>query len=390
MNKHKFTRTVIMSGILLLGIFSVQGVRAQVQKYPRLQKYPTPDSINPLNINIGDFLAEDLGAIKIAADMAYRREDYLEAARNYLYMVNRNTDDPDSYYQIAACYSQMGMFDYAIDFLILAVNAGFVNFDMIANDKVFTGLRNNRATTSRLQELISYGAVYGETRYFEVTKLEKCLVFLPPGYDPERAYPLVIGLHGNGSNPHLFSDLWKDIRGEEVIFAVPQSPYAYSTRGGKLTQQYSWSIISQEEALWEKAYPLIIEYFAAIARGIRKDYKTVKTILFGFSQGAGFGYAGAIKHHDIFDGLICFGGRLPDPDEAPWFLNSGDLDANNDLKVFIAHGSADQAINVSEARRSNRILKKHAYTTKMVIFEGGHYVPGEVLRQGIGWILEEE
>lgn len=387
MNMRKFLLAI--TGLIILGIVLIPCTQAQDNTRAGLRKYTDPDSINPSEIDISDFIAEDMGALKFAADMAYRKEEYLEAAGIYLYMVNRNTDDSDSYYKIAACYSYLGMFDYAINFLVLAVNAGYVDFDMIKEDEAFSALKNNSITKSRFRELIAYGDNFGETKYFKVTKLEKCLLFLPPGYDPDREYPLVIGLHGNGSNPYLFSELWKHIKDEGVIYVVPQSPYNYATRGGTLTQQYSWSIISRERTLWEIADPFITDYLSEIALGICKEYNVGKKILFGFSQGAGFGYAGGIRYHEIFDGLICFGGRLPDPEEYPWFLSSHDLEANNDLKVFIAHGTNDQAIGVSEARKSNRILRKNGYTTRLEIFEGGHHVPGDVLREGIRWILED-
>lgn len=390
MNKHKLTFLLIIAGILTFGIVSLQDTLAQENIKSSLKRYTDPGSINPLEININEFLAEDLEALRFAADMSYNKGEFLEAARIYLYMVNRNTDDSDSYYNIAACYSQLGMAEYAINFLILAVNAGYYDISKIKSDETFSILRKNPETDARFEELIKYGDKFGQTRYFQVTKLEKCLLFLPDDYDPDKQYPLIIGLHGNGSNAYLFSDLWKHIKDEEVIYAVPQSPYNYTTRGGTLTQQYSWSIISRDKSLWEIADPLVNEYFVNIAMGISEEYKISKKILFGFSQGAGFGYSGGIKYHNIFDGIICFGGRLPDPEEYPWFLSSDDLKTNNDLKIFIAHGTTDQAIDVSEARRSNRILRKNGFTTGLKIFEGGHYVPGDVLREGIRWVLEAQ
>ena len=379
----------MIAGVLTFGVISFQDTLAQGSDKTYLKRYTDPDSINPLDLNINEFLAEDMASLKFAADMAYEKGEYLEAARIYLYMVNRNTDDSDSYYKIAACYSQLGMAEHAIYFLVLAVNAGYVSFDGIEEDETFNILRNDPGTKSRLRELIAYGDNFGDTKYFRVTKLEKCLLFLPPDYDPEKQYPLIIGLHGNGSNPYLFSDLWRYIKDEEVIYAVPQSPYNYTTRGGTLTQQYSWSIISRERSLWEIADPLLAEYFVNIADGISEEYNIGKKILFGFSQGAGFAYAGGIRYNEQFDGIICFGGRLPDPEDYPWFLSSEDLASNNDLKIFIAHGTTDQAIDASEARKANRILKKNDYSTRLEIFEGGHYVPGEVLREGLRWILQE-
>ena len=276
MNKHKLTFLLIIAGILTFGIVSLQDTLAQENIKSSLKRYTDPGSINPLEININEFLAEDLEALRFAADMSYNKGEFLEAARIYLYMVNRNTDDSDSYYNIAACYSQLGMAEYAINFLILAVNAGYYDFSKIKSDETFSILRKNPETDARFEELIKYGDKFGQTRYFQVTKLEKCLLFLPDDYDPDKQYPLIIGLHGNGSNAYLFSDLWKHIKDEEVIYAVPQSPYNYKTRGGTLTQQYSWSIISRDKSLWEIADPLVNEYFVNIAMGISEEYKISK------------------------------------------------------------------------------------------------------------------
>jgi len=377
---------LILLVILAFRCVSLPSLVAQNKSGESLKRYADPDAIDPLNINFDEYYAEDLSPLRFAADMAYEKKEYLKAAKIYLYIVNRNTDDADSYYKIAGCYSQLGMAEYAINFLILAVNAGYYDFSKIKSDETFSILRKNPETDATFEELIKYGDKFGQTRYYKVTKLEKCLLFLPDDYDPDKQYPLIIGLHGNGSNAYLFSDLWKYIKDEGVIFAVPQSPYNYATQGGRYTQQCSWSIISNNKNLWEVADPLMIEYFLDITRGISAEYNISKKILFGFSQGVAFAYAAGIKYHDVFDGLICFGGRLPDPGEYPWFLSAADLKSNNDLKIFIAHGTKDPAINPSEARKSNRILKENGYKTRLEIFEGGHYVLGDVLREGLRWI----
>ena len=110
----------------------------------------------------------------------------------------------------------------------------------------------------------------------------------------------------------------------------------------------------------------------------------------GFSQGAAFTYATGIRYHDVFDGLICFGGRLASVEDYPWFLSEQELAGNNELRIFIAHGSSDPAIGSSEGRKSYRLLKKHGYNTKFHLFEGGHEVPRDILREGITWILSEQ
>ena len=167
MNKHKLTFLLIIAGILTFGIVSLQDTLAQENIKSSLKRYTDPGSINPLEININEFLAEDLEALRFAADMSYNKGEFLEAARIYLYMVNRNTDDADSYNKIASCYSQLGMAEYAINFLILAVNAGYYDFSKIKSDETFSILRKNPETDARFEELIKYGDKFGQTRYFQ-------------------------------------------------------------------------------------------------------------------------------------------------------------------------------------------------------------------------------
>ncbi len=68
---------------------------------------------------------------------------------------------------------------------------------------------------------------HDEIHYFDSSALFECKVKLPIIYDPERAYPLVIGLHGGGNSLDEFIDIWKYFENPEFIFAVPQAPYKW-------------------------------------------------------------------------------------------------------------------------------------------------------------------
>jgi len=364
--------------------------QAQTTNDETLIRYKDLANIDPLNIRIKEFYSEEFNDMKMTADMAYSMKDYLKAAQMYLYIVNKNSDDCESYYQIACCYAKMDIASYAMDFLIMAINAGYNNFEKIKKEEAFELLKNDINMKSGFDELEQYGRNYGKITYFKVTKLEKCRIYLPVNFDPDKEYPLIIGLHGNGGNSLEFSMLWNEINDLNVIYAVPESPYNYSSNGGALTQQYSWAILSRDRNLREISDPLMTKYISEIASGIRSDYRISSTILLGFSQGAAFAYAAGIKYHDNFDGLICFGGRLPSVEEYPWFLSAKELEENNDLNIFVGHGNIDNAVNVTEGRRSSRTLKKYGYNIKFRLFEGGHYVPGEILAEAIKWIQQAD
>ncbi len=239
-----------------------------------------------------------------------------------------------------------------------------------------------------VQKQISSDNISGETRYFEVVKLEPCLLFFPDNFEADKEYPLIIGLHGNGGSAKGFSKLWSTLKKHNVIYAVPESPYSYSSKYGLPTNQYTWSIVSDKKELWEKADPPITKYISGIATALKSEYKISKTFILGFSQGAGFAYAAGIRYNLEIDGLICFGGRIASVDKYPWFLSKTELENNNNLMVYIAHGMNDMEISSSEGRKSYRTLKKLGYKAHFKLFEGGHEVPDEILDEAIKWLTK--
>lgn len=236
----------------------------------------------------------------------------------------------------------------------------------------------------------TYNLKKTEIRYFEVLKLEKCRLFFPDDFDSGKEYPLIIGLHGNGGSSKSFSSLWPVLKKHNVIYAVPESPYYYFDRLGRPSDRFTWSIVSDSSDLWQKADPPISEYISGIARSLKKEYKITNTTILGFSQGAVFAYATGIRYNKDIDGLICFGGRLPDPEKHPWFLSRKELENNNTVKVFVAHGLYDMAISSTEGRKSYRTLKKLGYNSRLKLFNGAHEVADEVLEEAIRWMEKNQ
>lgn len=236
-----------------------------------------------------------------------------------------------------------------------------------------------------VQKQISNDNISGETRYFEVVKLERCLLFFPDNFEPDKEYTLIIGLHGNGGNAQNFSNLWLTLKKHNLIFAVPESPYNYSNKYGLPTDQYTWSVVSDKIELWERSDPSITKYISDIASALKSEYNISKAIILGFSQGTSFAYATGIRYNNKIDELICFGGRIASVDKYPWYLSQTELENNNNLMVYIAHGMNDMAISSYESRKSYRTLKKLGYNAHFKLFEGGHEVPDEILDEAIKW-----
>jgi len=234
------------------------------------------------------------------------------------------------------------------------------------------------------------GPASGKTAFtiiqVETRKLQGCRIHLPEDYDSTRAYPLVIGLHGFGGNARGFSRIWDYLERHPFIFAVPEAPYALGDPAMESTNQFSWEFRGDDAGLWRSADPWVPEYIAAVADSVAKRYRVGATFIFGFSQGAAYAYATGIRYPGRFAGIICFGGRMPDPRKYEWLLNDEIIKRGSGLKVFIAHGRNDDVIGCDAALESARMLQDRGYDVKTVLFEGGHTIVRGPLLTALEWL----
>lgn len=351
-----------------------------------LNKYSSPLYIDPLNINVKDYGRVDIPRLKAEAEIYYNNGEYIKAAKNYLLVVNNWCDDNDSYYRLSRCYARLGEASLATDFLTLAIEAGYVDYAALAGDDAFRKVRRDQEFRNVFEMLAGSSPENIGIFWVGQTRLGKVRIVYPEGYDPGKSYPLLIALHGRGGNAVNFSSISSLISKRDIIIAIPEGPYSFNSVGTIEFVMHSWDIVTDKREVMQIADPLVVEYIADISSELKKELNISRTYLMGFSQGAAYAYAAGIRFSERFDGLICFGGTIPDQTLYPWFISDMDISAGNSLKVFVAHGLNDQAINSDNAARSVAILEKNGYNVKQVLFEGGHYVPGEVLNEAIDWL----
>ena len=229
--------------------------------------------------------------------------------------------------------------------------------------------------------------------YFKATTLHKCLICLPEGFKQEGNYTLVVGLHGGGSKPESMTGLWDKIPDRQFIFAVPQGPYPFMNAGELV---YDWGMWpSQDAEAIQAAAPLTELYILDAVKDLTSRYKINQTYLMGFSQGAIFTYLTGIKHHHLFEGIICLSGpgllsRLKNPFVQSFgseWLPKKHIQAASRLRVMITHGTYDPAAGYELGLQSRDILSDHGYQVTFHEFEGGHsYPPESVLISIKEWI----
>jgi predicted esterase len=204
-------------------------------------------------------------------------------------------------------------------------------------------------------------------------------LYLPKGFDRNKKYDLVIGMHGYLDTAAHFGLIWKDLRNKNIIFIVPQSPFSL-LEGTEAVLKWGPQTKFQDvydNEVYKKGETAVV--------GILKDAKQLfnikQTWMLGFSQGAGFTYLIAFHYPELFDGIAPLSG---------WFVQTGltqvDFDKCKHIKVVISHGKNDPIINHKQSEAAVDILTKAGFTVKDIPYSGTHTVNHKAVKYMVTWM----
>jgi len=211
------------------------------------------------------------------------------------------------------------------------------------------------------------------------TSFQPCVIRLPNSYDSTRAYPLIVGLHGYGSNPERFMTNWNAFSDPEFIYACPRGPYIAPQPEW---MGYSWLMLNAGDyELEEQARQYTFEYIHALISKIRANYPVSDVYLLGFSLGSIVAYQFAFENPEEIAGIACIAG----PIEYSW-IEDGMLEDSSHIPVFLAQGTADEAVPPEIGRESRDFLLEAGFDVTYHEYEAGHTFDAETLRLIEQWI----
>ena len=226
--------------------------------------------------------------------------------------------------------------------------------------------------------------------YFESPALFECKVRIPTSYSLEESFPLIISLHGGGGSYETFMNIWRHFENPQFIMATPQAPYKW-LMGTKIG--YDWSAWPSENIIiMQKALKLTSKYIENLIQSLTTNYNINKVYLMGFSQGSIITQIAGINSHDLLEGIIIFSGPELDHPGKPEIVWPSDKDVQsaNHLRVFIAHGEADEIVDFDLAIKSREQYEKFDYEVTLFEFKGGHEVNADALKEVEKWIKNWE
>jgi phospholipase/carboxylesterase len=186
---------------------------------------------------------------------------------------------------------------------------------------------------------------------------------VPSGYSPARPAPIVVLLHGAGSQARSglapLLELADDVG---MILLAPDS------RGS------TWDVIrggygpdvATIDGLLDQVFTRLAVDRSRVALG-------------GFSDGASYALSLGLTNGDLFTHLVAF---------SPGFSVPAEIHGRP--AVYVSHGTEDRVLPIDRcSRRIAPSLKRAGYRVRYHEFDGGHTVPADVAREAVEWLAAD-
>lgn len=209
----------------------------------------------------------------------------------------------------------------------------------------------------------------------EAGKEMEYALFVPSKYDKEKPAPLIVALHGLGSNPQqiLRYPKFTDLAEEHGFFLV--APFGYNS-GGWYGSRKVMSKDKEPKNIAELSEKDVMNVLELVRKEFNVDKERI--YLMGHSMGGGGTWHLGLKHPDLWAGL---GPIAPAIFRAP-----SELEKIKHLPVILVQGDADKLVPVAGARRWAEKMKELKMTHEYIEVAGGGHV--DVAFQNLPRIFE--
>jgi phospholipase/carboxylesterase len=192
--------------------------------------------------------------------------------------------------------------------------------------------------------------------------------------------PLLLLLHGVGGNEdHLFS--YAEAMPGEFLVIAARAPFTL-TPGRYAWFQVDFStgtpIIDAEQA--EKSRLVLRQFISQLVELYKADSQRI--FMTGFSQGAIMSASVALTSPGRIAGIGLLSGRIL-KEIRPYVTAGGGLER---LKIFLAHGIADNTLSIGYAREARTYLQSLGLEPEYMEYTMGHAVNAIVLEDLVAWL----
>ncbi|MEL1242095.1 alpha/beta hydrolase [Flavobacterium flavipallidum] len=214
------------------------------------------------------------------------------------------------------------------------------------------------------------------------TKTSLYYLVRPPKIKTENP-PLLLLLHGVGGNEQNMFSFANELPGEFLVVSARGPLILGSNSYAWFTVNFSNGrpIINEKQA--ENARVSILEFIQDLKSKEKFDEKNV--FLMGFSQGGIMSYSTALTEPEKIKAIAVMSGRLL-PEVKPLIASNERL---SKLKVFIAHGSQDNVLQIQYAYDAFDYLKTKGIAPEFNEYNEDHTINSSMLANVKNWLKKE-
>jgi phospholipase/carboxylesterase len=198
--------------------------------------------------------------------------------------------------------------------------------------------------------------------------------YVPEYYTPDRAWPLVMALHGGSGNGRGF--LWSWLRDARSHGAILVAPTATDHPSPKNTSPKStWALMGEDTDS---------PNLARILETVRSRYNVdpERLLLTGMSDGGTFCYVSGLESASPFTHLAPVSATFH-----PLMAEMADAERMRGLPVYLVHGELDWMFPVQGARQTNELLSAAgADVTYRELADLSHCYPREMNPAILNWL----
>jgi phospholipase/carboxylesterase len=200
--------------------------------------------------------------------------------------------------------------------------------------------------------------------------------FLPTGYEPNYAYPLLVFFHGHGGNDEQILRLAPRLSRRNFICLGLRGTQLLGERHDG-SQGYAWGDAQSDAA--------VEDYLFRAVEQTRRSYHvhSERIYLAGFCEGATLAYRLGLAFPDKFAGVISLNGSLPP--SGSLYLRLPEI---RSLRVFIGHGIANAVVPLASARSDFRLLYTAGLSVNLHTYPSTHRLHPHMLRDTNRWIID--
>lgn len=262
-------------------------------------------------------------------------------------------------YNLCCVHALAGHREVALDWLEKSVKNGFVDVVHMKKDSDLDSLRKEE----RYKKTIEYAEqLYkGDLGVAE----KKTVIHVPKNVDASQAVPLLVAMHGRGAGAQDMVNAWQQAADKLGVIVV--APQGLQRLG---PDSYAWREVDECDKL-------VMEAVTKARSGHRIDKSRI--VLTGFSQGGYMAYEIALRHPDVFCGLIPVAGMWkPGPDTDPAKAGKAQM------SIFIMVGGDDYAPVITSNAEAAELLAEEGMRVHHEVYQGvGHTFPDDCLTEKV-------